>query len=87
MSKCYLYPRTSSDDRGVKLGIDVQRQRCLEFYGRQLNVADRKYAPAIVIVTLIISQKFARDVGLPASNPLYNPSALGGALCGEQQSP
>jgi hypothetical protein len=31
MSKCYLYLRTSSDDRGVKLGIDVQRQGCMEF--------------------------------------------------------
>jgi len=34
MSKCYLYLRTSSDDRGVKLGIDVQRQGCMEYITR-----------------------------------------------------
>ena len=34
MTKAFLYLRTSSDDRGVKLGIEVQREGCLAFAQR-----------------------------------------------------
>ena len=44
MSKCYLYLRTSSDDRGVKLGIDVQRPGCMEYIVRSGMELAREFA-------------------------------------------
>ncbi len=59
MSKCYLYLRTSSDDRGVKLGIDVQRQGCLEFISRSGMELAREFVDDGYTVSILMDLRTA----------------------------